>query len=182
MVDLRAMNCSRLPTACRHEPSTSAPRPPMCGPGSPKWAHHPVAGHIPTTGSRICSDSTCTASITSCLSTRALRWATQSNWPNRMRLVLVEPPHALAWRSEDGNWLWAFELRDRVGKTRLISRNRYRLDTLAARIGMLPMEPASLVMERRMLRGIKRLAEGLDRKRKGNQSPGAGFEPATSGL
>ena len=102
--------------------------------------------------------------------------------PNRMRLVLVEPPHALAWRSEDGNWLWAFELRDRVGKTRLISRNRYRLDTLAARIGMLPMEPASLVMERRMLRGIKRLAEGLDRKRKGNQSPGAGFEPATSGL
>ena len=47
---------------------------------------------------------------------------------------------------------------------------------------MLPMEPASLVMERRMLRGIKRLAEGLDQKRKGNQSPGAGFEPATSGL
>ena len=38
-------------------------------------------------------------------------------------------------------------------------RNRFRLPTLGARIGMLPMEPASLVMERKMLRGIKRRAE-----------------------
>jgi hypothetical protein len=80
---------------------------------------------------------------------------------NRVRLDLVEPRHALAWRSEDGNWVWTFVLVDRGGTTRLISRNRFRLASLTARIGMLPMEPGSLVMERRMLREIKRLSEGL---------------------
>jgi hypothetical protein len=45
------------------------------------------------------------------------------------------------------------------GTTRLISRNRFRLPTLAARIGMLPMEPGSLLMERKMLLGIKERAE-----------------------
>jgi hypothetical protein len=52
-------------------------------------------------------------------------------------------------------------LDERDGATRLISRNRFRLPTLPARIGMLPMEPASLVMERKMLRGIKQRAEAL---------------------
>jgi hypothetical protein len=80
---------------------------------------------------------------------------------NEMRIELVDPPSALAFRSQDGNWLWAFVLRERGGRTRLISRNRYRLPTLAARIGMLPMEPGSLVMERRMLLGIKERAERL---------------------
>ena len=80
---------------------------------------------------------------------------------NRMRLELVEPGHVLAWRSEDGNWVWTFVLEEHDGTTRLISRNRFRLPTLAARIGMLPMEPGSLVMERRMLRGIKERAEQL---------------------
>jgi hypothetical protein len=80
---------------------------------------------------------------------------------NRMRLELVEPPRALAWRSEDGNWVWAFALDPRDGNTRLLSRNRFRLPTVAARVGMLPMEPASLLMERRMLRGIKQRAETL---------------------
>jgi hypothetical protein len=80
---------------------------------------------------------------------------------NRMRLELVEPGHVLAWRSEDGNWVWTFVLEEHDGTTRLISRNRFRVPTLAARIGMLPMEPASLLMERRMLRGIKERAERL---------------------
>jgi hypothetical protein len=35
--------------------------------------------------------------------------------------------------------------------------------TLAARLGMLPMEPGSLVMERKMLCGIKDRAERLAR-------------------
>jgi hypothetical protein len=78
-----------------------------------------------------------------------------------MRLERVEPPHVLAWRSEDGNWVWTFVLTERGGTTRLISRNRFRLPTLGARIGMLPMEPGSLVMERKMLRGIKQRAERL---------------------
>lgn len=80
---------------------------------------------------------------------------------NRMRLERVEPRHVLAWRSEDGNWVWSFVLAERNGNTRLISRNRFRLPTLAARTGRLPMEPASLLMERKMLRGIKQRAEKL---------------------
>jgi hypothetical protein len=80
---------------------------------------------------------------------------------NRMRLELVEPRHLLAWRSEDGNWVWTFVLEEQDGTTRLISRNRFRLPTLTARIGMLPMEPGSLLMERKMLHGIKRRAERL---------------------
>jgi hypothetical protein len=80
---------------------------------------------------------------------------------NRMRLERAEPPHVLAWRSEDGNWVWSFVLQPDGAHTRLISRNRFRLPTLAARVGMLPMEPSSLLMERKMLRGIKRRAERL---------------------
>jgi hypothetical protein len=81
--------------------------------------------------------------------------------PNGMRLERVEPPHVLAWRSEHGNWVWRFVLKEHDGTTRLISRNRFRLPTLVARIGMLPMEPGSLAMERKMLRGIKERAERL---------------------
>jgi hypothetical protein len=80
---------------------------------------------------------------------------------NRMRLERVEPGHVLAWRSEEGNWTWTFVLEQRDGSTRLISRNRFGLPTLRARIGMLAMEPASLVMERKMLLGIKQRAEKL---------------------
>jgi hypothetical protein len=81
--------------------------------------------------------------------------------PNLMRLERVESPHVLAWRSEDGTWIWTFVLEEHDDTTRLISRNRFRLPTRLARIGMLPMEPGSLVMERRMLRGIKERAERL---------------------
>jgi hypothetical protein len=80
-----------------------------------------------------------------------------------MRVERVEPEHVLAWRSEDGNWVWTFILESRDGSTRLISRNRFRLPTRTARLGMVPMEPASLVMERKMLRGIKLRAEKLHR-------------------
>lgn len=80
---------------------------------------------------------------------------------NRMLIDRVEPERVLAWRSEDGNWVWTFVLTEDGGTTRLISRNRFRLPTLGARITMLPMEPASLVMERKMLLGIKQRAERL---------------------
>jgi hypothetical protein len=52
-------------------------------------------------------------------------------------------------------------LDEHEGQTRLISRNRFRLPTLIAKIGMIPMEPGSLVMEQKMLRGIKQRAESL---------------------
>jgi len=85
---------------------------------------------------------------------------------NRMRFERVEPQHVLATRSEDGNWVWSFVLDEHDGKTRLISRNRFRLPTLTAKIGMVPMEPASLVMEQKMLRGIKLRAERLADEKK----------------
>ena len=76
--------------------------------------------------------------------------------PNKMSFRLVEPEHVLATQSEDGNWVWTFVIEEtQDGKTRLISRNRFRLPKLKDKIGMIPMEPASLLMERRMLYGIK---------------------------
>jgi hypothetical protein len=80
---------------------------------------------------------------------------------NRMRFERVESQRVLATRSEDGNWVWTFVLDEQDGRTRLISRNRFRLPTLTTKIAMVSMEPASLVMERKMLRGIKRRAERL---------------------
>ena len=74
------------------------------------------------------------------------------------------PRRVLATRSEDGNWVWSFVLDEHDGTTRLISRNRFRLPSLTAKIGMIPMEPGSLVMERKMLRGIKQRAERLAAK------------------
>ena len=84
---------------------------------------------------------------------------------NRMRFERVEPGRVLATRSEDGNWVWSFVLDEHNGQTRLISRNRFRLPSLSAKIGMVPMEPASLVMERKMLHGIKQRAERLASER-----------------
>jgi hypothetical protein len=80
---------------------------------------------------------------------------------NQMRVELVDEPRVLSWRSADGNWVWSFVLRPEGQETRLLSRNRFRLPTLVSRIGMIPMEPASLVMERKMLQGIKQRAKRL---------------------
>jgi hypothetical protein len=78
-----------------------------------------------------------------------------------MRVERVEPERVLAWRSEDRNWVWTLIIIDNDGTTRLLSRNRFRLKRLVDRIGMVPIEPGSLVMEREMLRGIKKRAERL---------------------
>lgn len=83
--------------------------------------------------------------------------------PNEMVVAVLEPERAFGWLSGDGNWLWTFTLEPAGAGTRLISRNSYRLPTLAARVGMVPMEPGSLLMERRMLAGIRDRAERLAR-------------------
>ena len=84
--------------------------------------------------------------------------------PNQMSFTRVEPEHVLAAQSADGNWVWTFVIEGtHDGNTRLISRNRFRLPKLKDKIGMVPMEPASLLMERKMLRGIKLRAEKLSR-------------------
>jgi hypothetical protein len=82
-----------------------------------------------------------------------------------MRVELFEPERVLVTRSEDGTWVWAFVLEelDAGARTRLLSRNRIAMvePSLGDRIGMAVMEPGSLVMERKMLHGIKDRAERL---------------------
>ena len=99
---------------------------------------------------------------------------------NRLRLERVEPGRVLAWRSQDGNWVWSFVLVQTNGTTRLISRNRYRRPRLIDRIGMVPMEPGSLLMERKMLLGIKQRAENLTASGLTRHAPAPTDEPPTA--
>ena len=83
-----------------------------------------------------------------------------------MRVEVCDPERALAVRFADGNWVWIFALVAEDGRTRLISRNRIATPGAPLPVRMfymLVMEPGSLVMERKMLLGIKRRAEGLAR-------------------
>jgi hypothetical protein len=80
-----------------------------------------------------------------------------------MRVEILEPERTLSNRSEAGDWVWTFALEPENSSTRLISRNRIAMKGAAAgqRLGMLVMEPGSLMMERKMLLGIKERAEQL---------------------
>ncbi len=83
-----------------------------------------------------------------------------------MRIEVADPPRALVVRSSDRNWVWIFALVPDGESTRLISRNRIAMKDLAPAsrlVYLLFMEPGSLVMERKMLLGIKRRAERLQR-------------------
>ena len=66
-----------------------------------------------------------------------------------MRVEILDPERVLSNRSEAGDWVWTFVLVPEDGVTRLISRNRIAMKGAAAgqRLGMLVMEPGSLVME-----------------------------------
>jgi hypothetical protein len=85
-----------------------------------------------------------------------------------LRAAVVDPAEAMVLRSDDGLWTWAFVLVAGGAGTRLISRNRIVLprDTAFTRwFYTYAMEPGSLIMERRMLLGIKERAERLDDRR-----------------
>jgi hypothetical protein len=75
----------------------------------------------------------------------------------------VEPGRALVlqWTPNDATWTFAL-LPDGPTRTRLLSRNRIPGGGVGFWAGMVPfMEPGSLVMERKMLLGIKERAERL---------------------
>jgi len=80
-----------------------------------------------------------------------------------MRIEILDPERVLCSRSESGDWVWTFALLPENSSTRLLSRNRIAMKGAAAgqRLGMLVMEPGSLIMERKMLLGIKQRAERL---------------------
>jgi hypothetical protein len=89
-----------------------------------------------------------------------------------LRVAELEPERSLVFRSDDGNWVWAFSLAPDNTGTRLISRNRIATgdaSRLAQVMNTYVMEPGSLIMERKMLLGIKdraeRLAHAPDRQR-----------------
>jgi hypothetical protein len=84
-----------------------------------------------------------------------------------LRVAVLEPERSLVLRSDDGNWVWAFSLVPEDGRTRLISRNRIATPGAAGPVrafNLLVMEPGSLIMERKMLLGIKQRGEDLARQ------------------
>ena len=97
-----------------------------------------------------------------------------------MRVEVLDPQHTLTVRISDMNWVWIFALVPENGTTRLISRNRIATAGLspASRLFyMLFMEPGSLIMERKMLLGIKQRAE----RDSATATPGTG-PPSMRGL
>ncbi|GAA2606809.1 SRPBCC family protein [Paractinoplanes durhamensis] len=78
-----------------------------------------------------------------------------------MRVELCDPERALVFRSTAGDWVWSLHLSSYWLGTRLLSRNRIAMPDgwLRRTANRVVMEPGSLVMERRMLLGIKSRAE-----------------------
>jgi hypothetical protein len=84
-----------------------------------------------------------------------------------LQVVILEPERSLVLRSDDGNWVWAFSVIPEEAHTRLISRNRIATPGAPPPVRLfntLIMEPGSLIMERKMLLGIKQRAEDLARQ------------------
>lgn len=81
-----------------------------------------------------------------------------------LRVHRLESRSVLATITDDGTWAWSWVLRpaDTDGATRVISRTRMRTRrSLPSRLGTsLFVVPASWVMERRMLVGLRDRAEG----------------------
>ncbi len=94
-----------------------------------------------------------------------------------LRVAELHREEDLVLRSDDDNWVWAFCLFPEGSGTRLVSRNRISTSG-ASRLGQTLnhyiMEPGSLVMERKMLLGIKQRAERLARVKAACSGPGAG--------
>jgi len=83
----------------------------------------------------------------------------------RMRVVTLDPERHLVLFSDDAHWVWSFGLYPTdEDQTMLVSRNRIILGDWSAPARLayqVLMEPGSLIMERKMLLGIKQRAEGM---------------------
>jgi hypothetical protein len=81
-----------------------------------------------------------------------------------LRVAICQKDRALVLRSDDGNWVWAFVLQPEGRGTRLISRNRIAIpggSTIMQWFYRYVMEPGSLMMERKMLLGIRERAQRM---------------------
>lgn len=93
-----------------------------------------------------------------------------------MRVEALDPERLLTFRFTGGNWVWIFALVPEGGSTRLISRNRIATpgaNPAVRAFYLLVMEPGSLVMERKMLLGIKQRGEKLAREQERDRQPAA---------
>jgi hypothetical protein len=82
----------------------------------------------------------------------------------QLHVEILDPEHSLVFRFDGANWIWSFNLEPENGSARLVSRNRIATPNASAAkraVNALLMEPGSLVMERKMLKGIKQRAEKL---------------------
>jgi len=80
-----------------------------------------------------------------------------------LRVRRLEAPHVLATRTDDGTWTWTWVLEPTDGGTRLLSRTRMdtrRMPASQRLATQLFIIPASWLMERKMLDGIRIRAEG----------------------
>lgn len=81
-----------------------------------------------------------------------------------MRVATVQPDHVLVLCFFGGSWIWTFALDPLPDTTRLVSRNRITLPHKCAPTGLLRVpiiELGGLLLERKMLLGIKERAERL---------------------
>lgn len=80
-----------------------------------------------------------------------------------LRVRRLEAPHVLATSTDDGTWAWTWLLEPRAGGTRLLSRTRM-LTGASGPLRRASVElfliPASWLMERKMLQGLRARAEG----------------------
>ncbi|GAA4473942.1 SRPBCC family protein [Phytohabitans houttuyneae] len=87
-----------------------------------------------------------------------------------MTVEIFEPERVLCLRADNAAWVWTFALYPVDGGTRLISRNVIATPYASAvrrLYNMFVLEPGSLLMERKMLLGIKERAERTARGRQG---------------
>ena len=85
-----------------------------------------------------------------------------------MRVELLEPERTLVMRAGDGSWIWTFAIVPEGAQTRFLSRNRFLVSggPLQRLASEFLMEPGSLLMEHKMLTGIKSRAEHLAQERR----------------
>ena len=77
-----------------------------------------------------------------------------------LRVMLIDHPRVLATRNDEGTWSWTWTLEPLLDQTRVVSRTRMTFTSLTNRVGtQMLMLPASLVMERKMLLGLRERAE-----------------------
>ena len=96
-----------------------------------------------------------------------------------LRVAEVDPGRSLVLQWEPAGSTWTFALYPDGDGTRLVTRNRLPASgPLFWPSMVLFMEPGSLVMERKMLRGIRDRAEKLAREGTRPPSPGMGVSAA----